>query len=265
MLTHGMDSTWCRLRILVLLVCLISAVPVSAQEPDSTQHWKFQVAIYVWGASIGGTTNGGADIDIPFSDLVDRLDIGFMGAVTMRKGKWSIGLDNIYLNVSDEIGTEIDLGGGPMDVSLDIKLEGLISTLNIGYTVVKTQGLRLVLFGGARYLWLEPKLDVSAVVDSSLTNVLLGASGDLWDGVVGFKGTVLLAEKWRIHYYLDVGTGENDFSLQTFAGLGHDFGKVRVGGGYRYVKWNFDDDDPGGKVFDLLDLSGPYFGASFPL
>jgi hypothetical protein len=246
------------------LLIVVAVENTSAQELYRIEQRQYSLAVYVWGASIGGTTNGGNNIDIPFSDIIDRLDLGLMTALSTRKGRWSSTVDLIYLNVSDDLSVTVDPGTGPVPAALDIKLRGFISTINIGYTVTETRGFRLTLFGGGRYLWLKPELDVVAD-DSASTRVLLGASGHLWDGVVGFKGTVNLSQKWHLPYYLDIGTGENDFSLQALIGISRRFQTFSLSGGYRYLKWNFDDDDPGGKVFDLLDFSGPYLGVAFPL
>ncbi len=38
-------------------------------------------------------------------------------------------------------------------------------------------------------------------------------SGNLWDGIVGVKGTYDLNEKWFIPFYFDVGTGDKDMIL----------------------------------------------------
>jgi hypothetical protein len=43
------------------------------------------------------------------------------------------------------------------------------------------------------------------------------------------------------------------------AGLNYRFSKVDAAFGYRYLKWEFDDDD----TFDDLDISGPYAGIRF--
>jgi hypothetical protein len=44
--------------------------------------------------------NQTAPVSASFSDIFDRLNIGFMGAFDARKGRWGILLDTIYLNLS---------------------------------------------------------------------------------------------------------------------------------------------------------------------
>ncbi|MEZ5592554.1 MAG: hypothetical protein R3F53_18370 [Gammaproteobacteria bacterium] len=58
---------------------------------------------------------------------------------------------------------------------------------------------------------------------------------------------------------MDVGTGQSDLTWQAFAGVGYRFGKLDALMGYRYIDWDFDDND----VFDDLNLSGVFIGAKF--
>ena len=57
-----------------LLLTLIFFVAVglngtaSAEETAQTDKWEFDAAIYLWGASIGGNTGTGSDVDISFDD-----------------------------------------------------------------------------------------------------------------------------------------------------------------------------------------------------
>ena len=58
-----------------LLIMLIFAftiglsATVSAEETAQTDKWEFGAEIYLWGASIGGNTGTGSDLDISFDDL----------------------------------------------------------------------------------------------------------------------------------------------------------------------------------------------------
>ena len=84
-------------------------------------------------------------------------------------------------------------------------------------------------------------------------------SGDVWDAIAGVKGQVNLTEKWYIPFYGDIGTGDSDLTWQAFAGIAYKFKKVDVVLAYRYLYWDFDNND----VFDDLNLSGPYAGIKF--
>ena len=64
-------------------------------------------------------------------------------------------------------------------------------------------------------------------------------------------------------HYLDVGTGDTDLTWQALASLGYQFEHLDLVFGYRYLDWDFDENDPGGKTFADLDFNGPYAGVKF--
>ncbi|MGB5571259.1 MAG: hypothetical protein WBM81_18360, partial [Sedimenticolaceae bacterium] len=59
-------------------------------------------------------------------------------------------------------------------------------------------------------------------------------------------------------YHADIGAGDSDLTWQALAGLNYRFDKVDATFGYRYLKWELNDD-----TFDDLDISGPYAGVRF--
>ena len=69
---------------LMLLASMISAT--AAADVNSNQ-WEYDAMIYLWGAGIDATTQTGGDIDMSFSDILDDLDMTFMGGFGARKGK----------------------------------------------------------------------------------------------------------------------------------------------------------------------------------
>jgi hypothetical protein len=145
---------------------------------------------------------------------------------------------------------EDDTTVGP-GIKLSGELTGWIVTPVVGYNLVEKEKFRLDIVGGARYLYLDTTLGLGpGSVDES---------GSFWDGVVGVRGDVNLTENWYLPYYLDIGTGDTDFSWQASAGVGYRFSKVAVILAYRYLEWDFDD----GEALDDLNLGGPFVGAKF--
>jgi len=232
-------------KIILLVVSffvLFAVAPgsVIAQEAD----WEFGVEIYLWGASVGGETGSGSDLNVDFEDLVEDLNLGFMGVFGAQKGKWSFLADVIYLDV------EGDTTVGP-GVKLDLELTGWVVTPAVGYNLVETERGRLDILGGARYLYLDTDLRLGS--DS------FPDSGSFWDGIVGVRGAVNLTEKWYLPYYLDIGTGESDLTWQALGGVGYKFNKFDVVVAYRYLYWDFKD----GDQLDDLNFHGPYVGFKF--
>ena len=80
------------------------------------------------------------------------------------------------------------------------------------------------------------------------------------DGIVGVRGHVPIGDKWYIPFYFDIGTGDTQLTWQILGGVGYRFKHFDLVGGYRYMDWNFNNND---DVFGDLNLSGPFVGAKF--
>jgi hypothetical protein len=234
----------CIASILILILC--SAGSVSPEESISDEDWKFAAELYFWGASIGGKSASGSDVDIDLDDILDSLEFAFMGSAGVRKGKWSLGADLIYLNAENSAA----IAPG---VNANVELTNWVITPLVGYNLVDTGKSRFDIVGGARYLYMKADLRVDA----------LGAraedSGSNWDAIIGARGAVDLAEKWYLFGYLDIGTGESDLTWQAFGGVGYRFKWFDLVAAYRYLSWDFDDN----QVLDDLYLHGPGVGIRF--
>ncbi len=118
----------------VLVACALAVFgsPVLAQEEAEgpRDEWQFAGAIYLWGSDIGGQTIQGSEIEVGFSDLLDNLELAFMGAFVARKNNWSLLTDLIYMDLSanESADVTIPIGGNllPISTSVDLGLEGLI-------------------------------------------------------------------------------------------------------------------------------------------
>jgi hypothetical protein len=245
------------------MILLAGSMPTVASDVSSVpEDWQFGAEVYFWGASIGGTSATGGDVDIGIADLLDNLDMAIMGAFGARKGKWMLAADVIYLDVSEKNDGQITLPVGPgvnITGDADVKLKGWIVTPSVRYSLIENEKVSLNLLGGARYLWLDAEIKVETSGPLGNRQAKASDSGDVWDAVVGVNGQVELADKWYLPYYLDVGTGQSDLTWQAFAGVGYRFKKLDALLGYRYLDWDFDDNE----VFDDLNLSGAFVGAKF--
>jgi len=234
--------------VLVSFFITFSGLPCSAagqeDKPKSNDEWKFVLELYLWGASVGGETGDGSSISADFDDIIDKLDIAFMGAGAIRKGKWSLLADVIYLNVGD------DTMVGP-GVKLDVNLKSWVVNSGIGYSLIDTEKGLLIALGGVRYL--------NADLDLSLGPRKNGDSGSNWDGIIGVKGIYNLTKNWYLWGYLDVGTGDSKITYQGLGAIGYRFKWFDLNGGYRYLRWDFDQKD----VLEELYFHGPFAGIKF--
>jgi hypothetical protein len=236
-----------------------TVVPAVAQDSEAndriewfgggpTDRWVFGAEAYLWGASIGGTSANGDDVDIGFGSLLKDLDLGFMTTLGAAKGRWTVFADLIYLNVSDDV-------KGPDDIiELDVRLKGVVSTFGAAYSLAETDRSRFNLFGGGRYLWLDAKLKLE-IEDENRGS--LSDSGAIWDAVIGLRGKTDLNDKWYLTYFADIGTGQSKLTWQALAAISYRFRKLDAVVGYRYLDWNFDNDS---GAFNDLNFHGPFAG-----
>ncbi len=243
--------------IVVSALCLgyLATVPMlaHAQETDTDDRWKFKAAIYLWGAAIQGTTRRGNEIDVGFDDIINNLDMAFMGAFEARKSKWSLAADVIYLDVSaDKAGTI----GPSIPANANVDITGWVVNLQGARNVLDAERASVDILAGARYLDVDSKLTLS-VGGAPLPTARQSAS--VWDGVIGVKGNVNVTQKWYLPYYLDAGTGQSDLTWQVAGGVGYRFNCCDIILVYRHMYWDFKSDAP----LKDISFSGPALGGVF--
>ena len=250
-----------KLLIGMALLCLF-ILPVGAKEPYHDNDWLFGAEIYLWGSAIGGKSSTGNDIDFSFNDIISNLNMALMGTIVAHKNKWSYLADIIYMDVSDDEKGSFTLpvgSGFTVGTELDVDIKSWVVQPMVGYRVYDNQKGSIDLTAGARYIWMETELKLETTSPLGGRKIKSSESGDNWDGIVGVRGLLNLTEKWYASGYLDVGTGQSDYTWQAKAAVAYKFNKVDAVLGYRYLKWKFDNND----VFYNLKLDGPFAGVRF--
>lgn len=237
--------------------------PATAVAADSSAEddWQFKAGVYLYAAGIKGETASGSDLDISFTDLINNLDMAFMGNVEARKSKWSLAADVIYLDVGADGGGRVPIESAPglsVKVDADVKLRAWVLGFTAGYRVLKSEQATLDLIAGTRYLEIRSILDTSIQLGPLARSREVAESGSNWDAIVGVKGDVYLKDNWYAPYYLDVGTGDSDLTWQIAGGIGYKFDWGDAYLLYRYMAWDFN-----GSELDNLNLSGPQMGVNF--
>jgi hypothetical protein len=252
-------------RKTLLKSCLFSACasmlacqPVYADEDG----WNHNLAIYMWGTEIEATTVTGDGVTVEFSDILDNLEMAFMGAYAARKGKWSILGDLIYSDVEGNKRYDFD---PPLTGSADatLGLKALSVQAAAGYELYNdNEGTVTDVIVGLRYLDISNDLSLRFDVTIPEIDPEIGGkiSGDSFDAFVGLHGKTRLGKRWFLPWVTTVGAGESDLTWSVAAGIGYnaaDWADIVLG--YRYMKWEMDD-----KEF-LADysMSGPLLGAVF--
>ena len=139
-------------------------------------------------------------------------------------------------------------------------LTGTVVQLAGGYDLLYGTTNQFNILAGVRYLDLDTDVKLNFEVLGTSQSLKSFESGDVWDGIVGFKGRYALADRWALPYYLDVGAGDSDLTYQTSAGISYAAGdSFNVALLYRYLKWEFDSS----SKFDELSFEGPMLGGVY--
>jgi hypothetical protein len=213
----------------------------------------------LWAALPDGTTARGNDLQIDVLDLLDNLDFFYMGSIGAHTDRWMVLGDVLRFSLSGQDTDTVTVLGRPVNTSFNIGLGGWVLNLVGGYRALKTDRASLDVIFGARYFHLNADIAI-AIGNQGLP---LSGSSDLVDGIVGVRGDVSITDHWYFAYELDGGTGDTDSTWQAKTGAGYQLEKLDVVFGYRYLRWNFAENDPGGKILKDLVFRGPYAGVKF--
>jgi hypothetical protein len=263
-----------RHRIALAGLTLTMASVAAHAQTAPADGWRFGATIYAWLPAISGTTQfpsgaGGPSIDLRTSEVLDKLDMAFMGTLEARRGVWGGLADWVYSDLSDTKSATRDLtiggatiGGATADLGLGVKTN--VVTLAGTYTVVDTPKYTTSIVAGARMLKTEQTLDWSFSSGPVLGVARSGsASGDTtnWDAIIGVRGRARYetGARWFWPYHLDVGTGESRRTLQAMAGVAYAFDFGEVGLAWRYLDYRFE----ASEAVQSLKFNGLALGVAF--
>jgi len=228
---------------------LLAAAPLYAAE------WKHEVAPYLWGSGMDGTTTVGtvaADVNMSFGDILDNLEMGFMGAYRGTRDRFSVTVDGIYMGLGSA-------GRGPAGfVKADVDMDQVALEVDAGYEVIE----RLTVFGGLRYIDLSVDIKTTGPLGTQQ-----GSGGEDWiDPVIGAAYTMPFADKWSFTLRGDIGgfgVG-SDFAWQGVGTLRWQASeRVGVVAAYRYIDMDYDTGEGAGYFEYDMSIAGPALGVVF--
>lgn len=124
-------------------------------EIQDQQRWHVIFSPYVWGASLNGKAGlfgRSTDVNVPFRDIFDNLDMSFMGNIEVTNGTMGFYIDGQYVKTSQDE----DIRNN--ELALDLK-----TTMIAGgaYYRVYEQALEgTTLFGNQRVFAIEPTVGI---------------------------------------------------------------------------------------------------------
>lgn len=233
-----------------------SSAPLPAPPPPpAASGWSFRAAPYLWTLGLEGTMGVKGlevDVDVPFSDIFDDLDISFMGAFEARNGPWGITFDMQYSKLSDStypLGSQI--------TSASFEMQQFMGNLALSYRVMENEGTAVDLYGGVRMNWLDAEISVAGGKGGSASR-----SGDeTWaDAIVGLRFQTPLGGDWAFRAVGDIGAGDSDLTWQGMGILVYRLSESwNLGFGYRAIGVDYQD---GGFTYDVTS-HGPILGAEY--
>ena len=254
-----------KFSLICIVVAAMIATPVSAEESTT------DIGIYLFAAAIDGEVqvrNVTADVDVSFSDIMDNLDIGFMGYFELRRGQWSFIGDFAYLALEDDNSTTV---GMRTEIDLDAELTQTVASALAGYRFLDksydgyTVGFDIVF--GARYTNLEVDLSVERRRDGVLLDFSSSGSRnheeDWIDAVIGLRIESDYQNGWGSMLWLDIGEGSDSNSYQALAMVNYSVSDWRFHGGYRILNLEYDNGSDSDTFAVDLDYTGPMLGASY--
>ena len=261
---------------LAVIGALATAVPVASHAEGASDDWKYNATIYVWLPTLGGDvslpTGGGGSIKANPSDILSALNFAAMGMFSAEKGRWGVGTDVIYMDLSstDKSTRNFTIPGHdlPLDVTakLNLGIKSWVWTTIGSYRVSEDRDRPVDVFAGVRLLNMDQTLKWH--VDGTIGGLPLpgrdgraSVSDNNWNGIVGVKGQVRLGDggRWFIPYYVDVGTGDADVTWQGILGAGYSFDWGDLVAVWRYLDYNM----PSKDALSDLYISGAAVGVTF--
>ena len=233
---------------------LCAAMLVAA--PLHAEGWTHELAPYVWGAGMDGTTGVRgvtADVDASFGDILDNLEAGFMGMYRGTRDRLSVTVDGVYMGLGAS-------GRGPGGLAkADVDMDQAALEVDLGYELVE----HFTVFAGLRY----NDLSVDVKATGPLGNTTSVDGSESWvDPVVGALYSIPFSDTWSVSLRGDIGgfgVG-SDFAWQAIAALRWQSSPgCGVLAASRYMAMDYENGN-GTDAFEYdMAMSGPALGVVF--
>lgn len=245
------------------------AVPnvATSAEPDNRRgRWSVIVSPYIWTASLkGDAALAGLDaaVDIPFSDIVEHLDLALMGNVELTDGRFGVYVDGQHVSTSQHeqvLGQDLGLKAKTTSVAAGAFLR--LYEVDLGGATTFGQPRRLGIEPTAGVRWTRLEADVQALGQA------VDKSADWSDPFVGVRLAADLSARWNLAAEGDLGGFDGaNHSVNAQVYLGY---RTRMLGrpsllrfGYRYLSLDYETTDfTGGRFRWDVTQQGPALGAS---
>jgi len=254
----------------ILATLVTSASNAASGSTFDDDRWHSTLRLYGWLPQVSGTNSFSLSdsdrtrVSMDQAQLLDRLQFAFMGSAKVRKGRWSVVTDLIYLNLHGDSSRGIDFSprlDAGLSAKVDANLTGWVWTLAGGYTLWHNENANIDVVLGARYFQMKSENRLSLTGSGPAGREVkrdLDVSLDLWDAIIGAHGRIAFDDRWFVAYYLDVGTGDSELTSTAYTGVGYAFDWGELTLTYRYLYY----DQRQSKTIQDLAFYGPVLGVN---
>lgn len=248
-----MKNRTCRILAIAALTMGSSSAALSAEESG----WDWSLALYGWLAGINDTisVNGNeiAEVDLSFTDILDKLDMVTMVHGEGFRDQWGFFADYLYLDISDKKNTP----NGRLRAEIASTIFELAGVYRPSGAI---EGFEA--FAGIRYFKPDIVFDLTAAGITNRTRV----EDSFTDFMVGARYTGAINENWFYRLRADASGGETEGTWSLLASAGYKFGSdldKSVIVGYRHLELDLEDDNGPLTVKNDLTMSGPFVAINF--
>ncbi len=220
--------------------------------------WHLVVSPYIWFPGVSGTAGArGHNLSIHVSpgDLLSNFKFGLAGAGEIRKNRFVIPIDFMWIKLEADRATSFDPGVSYAKFTLGETM----FTPGVGYRIVDHEKLKVDARVGARYWHLGQNVTFYP------SGILSGFSPSAnWvDAIAGAKIQAALSPKVLVTIVGDAGGGGANSDYQAVGLLGFKVSeKVILQAGWRYMDVNYRTSPPQLFVYDA-HMSGAIAGVTW--
>ncbi len=206
LLDSNMRNIILALAFLTSSTTIASAADIIAPtqpEIQDQQRWRVIFSPYVWGASLNGSAGmfgHSTDVNVPFRDILDNLDMTFMGNVEVTNGTFGFYIDGQYVKTSQDENLR--------DNELALDLTSTTITGGAYYRVYEQALEGTTLFGTQRVFAIEPTIGIRwTQLKAGLETGPLSErrKSDWTDPFIGTRIFYDINDRWDIFAEADIG------------------------------------------------------------
>lgn len=181
---------------------VVAPPPVQTEFQDQ-QRWHVIFSPYVWGASLNGSAGllgMNTNVDVPFREILDNLDVSLMGNVEITNGTFGAYVDGQYTKTSQ--------GADVRGEQLDMDIKSTTVSGGVYYRIYEQKLDGTTLFGKQRVFAIEPTVGLRWTELNARVNIgpySESRKADWTDPFIGTRFFYDINDRWNIFAEADIG------------------------------------------------------------